>query len=370
VSLDHWPTELNHGVGGITLESVTFPQNISNIQTGKTDVLYFEEYVPLITDAFVNTVNNLDLSKTLEWRWKLKTNKDYSQWVTSLTDATFANSYTNIHTLTANATTWFDAKFTAETGVATDVVFSAHHNGIVKIDAPESSLYHVEFKYTGGSGDLMYNLGFRNTGRLAVGSTNHFHFSHLEIGTIPIFAYKITVPVGQYDSTALLTYLNAQIDAKLGGTSAPNVLAESSTTDQRFAFTNAGVNPIVFYGSIHGSTLAPLLGLPETYHQGTVIFPHVASLHGPHMLYVHSSVMCGRTTVDGDGGIVSIAKAIPITAAYRELQTFENYDGGIADIAFPRRKYFTSINVTLRDHNGADVDIGTGELSMMWKLYY
>lgn len=101
-----------------------------------------------------------------------------------------------------------------------------------------------------------------------------------------------------------------------------------------------------------------------------VIFPYVANLHGPQQLFVHSSLLAGRTTVDGDGGIVSIARAIPITVGYRDLQTYEHEDSGIADISFPRRKHFNQLNVTLRDSKGRSVDIGAGELELFWKVYY
>lgn len=369
VILDHWPVEFNDGCKGISVDSVTFPQNVHNVQT-YNNVFKWE---PTDDTKNTNTVT-LDPTTTIEWKADITGQND--QW----------------NTFTPTFTTVFAAGDKAALIIALNAEWQAHYNSVLGLPATDTAWALTDPTVSGGYSNVIeFNkaansptINFRySPGLVALGFTDVTKYpggsttqppqgGYYMIGSSPPWAYTTTVPTGQYDIDQLLDVLELDVDTKYAA-SAPNVVVESSVTDQRLLWSHAAGETLILYGDRFGSTLAPLLGVSSDYittSGSTGLLPYVANMHGPNTLYLHSSIMAGRSTVDGDGGLISMAKTIPITAGYRELQTWDQNDNGVPDIAFPRSKHFTEINMALRDVQGRSVDLGTGNLEVLWKLYY
>jgi len=378
VHTSHTPVELNNGVTGVSLVSATFPQNQANIISGR-NVLRFS-----ISDSAKNDSFAVSGADTIEWRRK-EGSGNWSIWYTHTASggeiATFTDMDTMMTALNANFKTSYTTAFPSAS--ANDVEwesFADFMGGAGDIQNKSIATFQtalsvqVEFKQTA----YLTKLGIDVNRPIVQGYTANVKY----MGRFAPNSYSYTVPVGQYTiediSTLILTELNSVNPGLLGDFY--TAFGEISAIDQRPRLTTTALaEAVVFWGCDFGSTIGPCLGISDGVDadiDGTTFdttFSHVANLHGPMVVYLYSQLLAGRTTLDGDtGGIVSIVKQIPIVAAYRELQVYNNDDNGIPDISFPlsRRKHFSEIDIILRDQHGNVMDLGAGSLEVMWKLYY
>jgi len=356
VDLATWPNELGRGVTGVSLVSASFPQNVANVTERNNQFRWHSETVP-----FGITIPNEAFSYTITRR---STGGSY------FVNATYTGgSFTDATTLAASLQVDYRAAYVAfmtlvgGTGVGTDVSVTSSDGYHLTISNDPAADYRIEIY----ASQINLDLGFsarditefhRDTAPDSI-TTTTMPFTHLE-----------TLPAGWYDSSSLAAAVVAAMSASTGG--ATYTMAEDPFTEQWVItpVTNPG-DVIKFLPRTQGTTAATLLGMgDDAVHGPVVTLPYKGNLHGPGMLYIHSSKLTGHNSFDGDGAVISIAKAIPITAEYRMVQTFVNNDAGVPDHLMPRRKVFRQINITLRDGDGHAVDIGAGILRVKFRLYY
>lgn len=402
VDLDYWPVELNKGCHGVSLINATFPLNQPNITVNNNKLAYVLEPIDdfdLGPPALV-----LPQGAQLAYRYRDPTSIDATWSDYKVFTVTPVGGYPTGAAVRAFTTLAagdfrdeFDAALTAhfqaETG-DTDGAFAIqpiwYHDQnrskwIWNITFT-SSTYEIEYATVIPDSDtsILFGLGITDATNVEPGIPGI-------TGTQCPLAQCVVVPPGQYNDEELFEYINGDLSTltPAGSVFAPPVIETdvvadpgppivfetTADTDERwYHTTTAPDRRILLLSERYGSTLAPFIGMDYNTdtHEPTIDsrLPHTTNLFGAQSLWIHSSIIAGRTTVDGDGGIISIAKGIPVTAAYRELQTYTNDDDGTPDIYFNRRKEFTQINVTLRDSQGRPYDIGSGELMTYWKLYY
>lgn len=387
VHTQHTPIELNNGVTGVSLVSAAFPQNQPNVTSGH-NVLRWQFADPSKNSAFDPT--------GLSFQWRTRANggtwSATQTWTAGDGAATDDASFTKVGDSGGWAeaiNTAFGTAYNSLTGrSATEVAWDAYEEG--KVHSEESIVTlsctpGVEIELLPGSAYLdMIGIDKIPQDHMRVDNfqtTDASGRRRLYIGSFSPSSYVTTVSPGQYSITDLTAVILAEIQAQ--PTAAPatstNVISfeEISDIDQRLRLTTTSGWEVTFWGVDLGSTIGPLLGVNSALDDFDVStetdLSYVANLYGPSVTYLHSQLLAGRTTLDGDsGGIVSIVKQIPITAGYREMQSYNNDDNGVPDISFPltRRKHFSEVDVTLRDQYGDILDIGAGELEVMWKLYY
>lgn len=386
ISTIHTPVELNDGVVGVSLVSAAFPQNQANITT-KNNVFRWQ-----IPQAVTFTPTG---SHSFQWRVRgSSTNHQWSAWQTHTAAGGELAAFQNITTWAAQINPTIQAAYNALTGdTATNVAFGAY-TGTGWSAAQQTSIaiftvsgqYEWEFGAV-GNGNYLSLVGFSDAGRLALGTSNPYNQTF--IGSFAPNSWAETITPGQYTFTELAAAIETAMELRTGV--AVTSFDEVSTIDQRAKIildlnegTHASRAPFI-WGDHFGTTMGNTLGLSVDVQSFTntayaaplytweATFSYVANLHGPSVVYLYSQLLAGRTTLDGDsGGIVPIVKQIPITAAYREIESYRNDDNGVPDISFPRsrRKHFSEVDMKLVDQYGDPIDIGSGDLEVMWKLYY
>ena len=362
VSIQHWPAELNQGARGVSLGSVTFPINEPNINV-KTNRLRWEP----TTNTNSYTVTG---SHSLTWRYRTKGDIVWSPIFTYNAGAAAQGVYTA--TSFQDLVTDFQNTYNEETGLpGTDVVFGQPGETQAGLTNRVWNFLYLstthDFEFTNivdVPNSLLLLLGFTDVTR-TIDRHNGIVGSHSPTSNIT------DITPGTYTSDVLADAIEADIYLQEGAiyNSGNFTIIEGTAHDERYVVTNTSGNPLIIWPLIFGSDLAPLIGIgfeDDEY----LTFDHVQNLHGNNVVYLHSEIIAGRSTVDGDGGITSIMKPIPITVSYRDLQTYVNDDSGIPDILFPRNKIFTDIDISLRDTQRRIVDIGSGELEVYLKVYY
>lgn len=379
VHTPHTPIELNNGVTGVSLVSAAFPQNQPNI-TSAHNTLRWQFDVDAKNNPFTGAG-----PLTFEWRWRVIG----GTWSTTQTYTAInneLNNFTDVASWVTEINAGFQAAYNTLTSrTSTEVAFGALTTGSEASIVTFAASPAIEVELAPGSSTYLSVMGLstfpQDRERIDnYAGTDSSGRRIIYIGDYSPTSYTTTVPAGQYSITDLAAVLLA--DFKLYPLAAPaaaNIVSidEISDIDQRLKITTAAGYELIVWGIDFGSTLAPIIGTSITVDSKTAstdtTLSHVANLYGPSVTYLHSQLLAGRTTLDGDtGGIVSIVKQIPITAGYREMQCYNNDDSGVPDISFPtsRRKHFSEVDVTLRDQHGRVLDIGAGELEVMWKLYY
>lgn len=378
VHASHTPVELNHGVTGVSLVSATFPQNQSNVTDGKNVLRY----------SFTTSANNSSLTvvavtDTFEWRRKATASSAWSSWYTHIASAAPAAEtgvFTDTGTFVTALNTNFKNSYTTAfpSASAGDVEFDLYNDftGLVTAIQNKSIILFrtfsgviVEFKQS----SYLTKIGID----VSAERPNGYNVNAIYLGVVAPTAHVLTITPGQYTVEDISALILADLDTTNPG-GYYDSLGEISDNDQRLRLdTNLASETVVFWGTDFGSSIGPSLGISDGVDADIdgvtfdTTFSYVANLHGPMVVYLHSQLLAGRTTLDGDtGGIVSIVKQIPIVAGYRELQVYNNDDNGVPDISFPlsRRKHFSEIDITLKDQHGNLLDLGSGSLEVMWKL--
>lgn len=378
VHTPHTPIELNNGVTGVSLVSAAFPQNQVNV-TADHNTLRWQFDVDAKNNPFTGAG-----PLTFEWRWRV-IGGTWSAVQTYTAINNELNNFTDVPSWVTEINTGFQAAYNTLTSrTSTEVAFGTLTTGTETSIVTFAAAPAIEVELAPGTSTYLSVMGInppQNNERVDnYNNTDSSGRRIVYIGEYSPTSYTTTVPAGQYSTTDLTAVLLADFKLyPLATPSAANIVSigEISDIDQRLKITTAAGYEIILWGIDFGSTLGPLIGtsidvVSKTASTDTTL-SYVANLYGPSVCYLHSQLLAGRTTLDGDsGGIVSIVKQIPITAGYREMQCYNNDDNGVPDISFPlsRRKHFSEVDVALKDQHGRVLDIGAGELEVMWKLYY
>lgn len=357
VDLSTWPNELGRGVTGISLVSASFAQNVTNVTEHNNQFRWHSESSSSSYTIPVSHVTTMVITPKVE-------GFNYNAAVIH-----GGGVYTNATALAADLQTDYRAAYTTWHTQAGNVDYAAADISVTSSDGyhatisidPDANYYVAFINY-----QLLLDVGFSE---ISLNTLLDFGTSSITTTTMP-FTHLGTLPVGWYDYTTFSAAIVAAMSASTGGdvfTMAEDPLTQVSIITP---VTNVG-DVIKFLPRVQGTTANILLGLGEEEVHGPVVtMPYVGNLHGPQTLYIHSSKLTGHNSFDGDGAVISIAKAIPITAEYRGIQTFVNNDSGVPDHLMPRRKVFRKVNITLRDGDGHAVDIGAGNLQVKFRLYF
>jgi len=105
--------------------------------------------------------------------------------------------------------------------------------------------------------------------------------------------------------------------------------------------------------------------------ENVIIADNLTTLAGESALFLHSSAVAkGRETLDGEGLTNAMVQAIPITVPFGVNQTFTNQNGEARpSIIYDELTSIRQINIQLRDVRGRAVDIGGGELWVVFRFW-
>jgi len=366
VTIDTWPVRAGNGLRGISLIAANFPNNVANIRTGVNDELRIttsEETATVTITPFMST----------RYRYKKDGDGTFSDWIELLsTDGVgTVGTYYNNFSLTSSVITQVRNHFQSLTGyAAADLYYPI-------LDSGPSELYGFKLDYP------VNNYIFEVDSRPANSVPRAAAFVDSDGGGIVTlndvrqrfnpFAKVLTIPEGFYTDTQLAEAINGQINAVFtspaGYSCQVSETVPASVEDGKFVFTVAASETLTVYGTTFGSSIGGVFGL-DGYIGGAlnVTIPEFPNLHGPGSLYVHSSILAQKNTVDGDGAHISVVKSIPLDVPHRGQVSWQN-DSFTPDVVFRASPVYKTINITLRDSFGNNVDIGTGELELFFRVF-
>jgi hypothetical protein len=205
------------------------------------------------------------------------------------------------------------------------------------------SIPHVEYNITISKNKL----------RISSGGTTH----------------DLTVPVGQYDVSQLITELQAQIIAAIGGTCA--ITLDPVTKKLNFQ-ASAGLR-ISTDKTL--SSISKYLGIP--YNSG--FYPITDStnfdatalpvLQGSNNYYLASSVLSqGYASILTNGQRVPIIMPVPIDVEYGRIQQYESNDTELNTKQFSRPQNIQNIDIKIYDDDLNIVDLQGQDIEVVLKI--
>lgn len=176
---------------------------------------------------------------------------------------------------------------------------------------------------------------------------------------------NVLVPQGQYLLNDFLTALDLAVNALMVGS------VVTSTIDpvtKKLTMTFVG-NTTILDAS---SPMAPVLGLATTTANQLVhVMDYITQLNGYQMVYLHSRDVASGNAIDAGRGYVSTVNSVSFHnvpfGSYGYKQINSEFLG---HINYERPTSLTSINHVLRDNSGNKLDVGTGVVTIHYKVEY
>lgn len=106
---------------------------------------------------------------------------------------------------------------------------------------------------------------------------------------------------------------------------------------------------------------------------GTVVTAQlIPGLAGLQVAYLHSTLLSGKGSLDGQGSHQPFICPIPITSAFGELQTYMPVPllPGFPMVPFRDPVSVRTVDIDLQTHEGLTVDIGASELWVILRLWF
>ena len=206
----------------------------------------------------------------------------------------------------------------------------------------------------------------------------------------PTNVLEIAVPQAWYSAADLAAYIRTQLDALWdpAGTSGLTCTVDpvpGLSYDSRVSFllfpSSPTVDEVRLIGNSKEATVPAYLGWPldhsriGDYVLGATVDNVIAAPFGPNCqgdgsVFLHSSILAyGQEAIDGEGRMTGAITAIPITVQYDINQTYAPNQLERPSIIYSTRQSIRRVNFTLRDIRGNSLNIGTGELWVLLRLW-
>jgi len=200
-------------------------------------------------------------------------------------------------------------------------------------------------------------------------NNNNNKFS-ISIANIPV-ERVITVPIGQYTTNTLLTYLDAQlkiINSNLSisqNSLTQKITVESSDNTSSGIFTiNIGAN----------STLNKVLGYSpyQRLTGASVTAVNIIALNGVYNVFVLSRALTQANGIYGmvtDGTRLPIVTECPINVPFGTYAQIEEASFGLNTVKFPRSVNVQNVDITLVDNSGRILDLQGLDCELILRVY-
>lgn len=181
--------------------------------------------------------------------------------------------------------------------------------------------------------------------------------------------HDLTIPVGQYDVSQLITELQTQIITAIGGTCA--ITLDPVTKKLNFQ-ASAGLR-VSTVKTV--SSLSKYLGIAY----GTSYYPTTDSinfnatgipvLQGPNNYYLASSVLSqGYASILTSGQRVPIILPVPVDVEYGQIQQYESNDTELNTKQFSRPQNIQNIDIKIYDDDLQIVDLHSQDIEVILKI--
>lgn len=179
----------------------------------------------------------------------------------------------------------------------------------------------------------------------------------------------VTISEGQYTAPQL----RDEVNVALGASALSFVTCSLEEPGPHFVFTSAGV-PIKVWAKWQQpqSVLADALGFNESVGYSIVAkAPSIPALYGITNAYVHSKVLgTGPNMVDAGGRQFSAVASCPVTAYFGEMVRWSSPDEEMFSTRFAQPLSLKTISINLRDIFGNLLRVGSGEVTILLRVYY
>jgi hypothetical protein len=215
-----------------------------------------------------------------------------------------------------------------------------------------------------------------------VGFVNHLDNVYASTETLYVtrddVTYSVTLGVGLYNYVELADRVTEAVTNQLGLTPGEYVATAHHEVDAGPATISHSYTPI-----IPGSTLtfeyvrqsaAHPLGYSQTFTIGVGLdIPFFRpNLYGPMAVVLHTRALAGsRSSVDGLGAASATIMTIPIQVPYGRVVSMHMGGEERPSILYSEGadRNLTNIDVSLRHLDGSNVDIGTGEMYVTFRVW-
>ena len=256
---------------------------------------------------------------------------------------------------------------------------SGIHHMVVKIDSKKSILSNIS------SSNNPIKIPINNAGnsctiqRMVIKSASipnvfyniNIHNNYFFIFTVSAGREYITIPVGQYNITELITYINSSTafinaGAVLSFDTITNKLITTCTQNlvyEWFENLNATTRTAsVILGLINGQDFNVIANIPKVH-------PHMADLSGIKNIYIETSF--SKMNSLSDKGHSDVGAIIPVTVPFGGIIQYQNNEQSLDSVT---RSIVYSQNMSdpqffLRDVDGNLLDMNGLHYELHWKMY-
>jgi len=205
-------------------------------------------------------------------------------------------------------------------------------------------------------------------------SQNNIFYLRDELGNL---SPQIVIPQGQYVISTLgtpppndlLTVLQNAINAVVPPTQQITITIDPITQKLNFSiiagglkinFVDSSLSPLNDVLGITGPLSAPELSIDS---QG------LPDLSGYQMVYIHSKRLAEANGIDGDFGLISVAEGVSLVdAPFGSYAYRQNNDDELSTVLYDAPRNLNRIQITLRDVKGNKLDIGTFQITVIFKV--
>lgn len=180
-------------------------------------------------------------------------------------------------------------------------------------------------------------------------------------------ATTITLAVGFYTGTDLITVLKTALDAVL--VSGTVVLSLTDYTE-KFKFTFTTTTAKIYADAT--STMSDILGITTTTASFSAVVDadYIPKLYGVSDVYLESRTLSNDKLYDSKTGRKRpVMKVIPLTAGFGEMNLWESDDSYDRDI-FGSERSISTIDIKLTDGNDKLLNLQNHSLDILIKLFY
>lgn len=184
---------------------------------------------------------------------------------------------------------------------------------------------------------------------------------------------SVQVPEGQYvistlgvpPANDLLTVLKNLIDPLIAPESV-SITLDPITNKLNFLFSGGSFN----FVSSDLSSMNDVLGITGATTAGTNLNAQsLPDLSGYQMVYIHSKKLAEANGIDGDFGLISVAEGISLNdAPFGSYAYRQNNDDELSSVLYDAPRNLNRIEIVLRDVKGNKLDIGTFQLTVIFKV--
>lgn len=182
----------------------------------------------------------------------------------------------------------------------------------------------------------------------------------------------VTIPIGRYTVTSLMDEILLQINSFTEGLDLtwdidPVTNLVSITFNNGGGFTSIALFPVVSNFVLTYVGFSSSLSIDNT---ATAIATSFPKLYGPQEVFLNSKALWPSITTDEKGRYSDAGVAIPITAPYLGLNTWECKVDSLCEINYGKPRSLNKIDIQLMDRSNNILDLHGGSLIVILKVWF